>query len=155
MKFSIKRLLGLLIIISWHAAIAQPADDAHSLVQQAVQFNKDGKYAEAIEKYNAALKIDSNNIYANYGIAYSLLASGKGKEGIPNLQKVIRSKTNLIAEADDLLGNIYDKDHESAKAIDAYNAAIKADAKYQHAYYNLGLVYFRDKICHRSNKTRS
>jgi tetratricopeptide (TPR) repeat protein len=115
------------------------------LVKQAVQFNKDGQYANAIDKYNQALKIDSNNIYANYGIAYSLLASGKGKEGIPNLEKVIRSKTNLIAEADDLLGNIYDKDHESAKAIEAYNAAINADAKYQHAYYNLGLVYFRDK----------
>ncbi len=43
------------------------------------------------------------------------------------------------------MGNIYDKDHESEKAIDAYNAAITADAKYQHAYYNLGLVYFRDK----------
>ncbi len=145
MNFSIKRLLSLLIIISSRVGFAQPADDAHALVQQAVQFNKDGKYAEAIEKYSAALKIDSNNIYANYGIAYSLLASGKGKEGIPNLEKVIRSKSNLIAEADDLLGNIYDKDHESAKAIDAYNAAIKADAKYQHAYYNLGLVYFRDK----------
>ncbi len=95
MKFSIKRLVGLLIIISWHAAFAQPVDDAHSLVQQAVQFNKDGKYAEAIEKYSAALKIDSNNIYANYGIAYSLLATGKGKEGIPNLEKVIRVKNQI------------------------------------------------------------
>jgi len=145
MKLFIKTLLSLAIIITYGTASAQTIDDAHLLVQQAVQFNKDGKYAEAIEKYNQALKIDSNNVYANYGIAYSLLASGKGKDGIHNLQKVIKAKTTLTAEADDLLGNIYDRDHESAKAIEAYNEGIKADPKYQHAYYNLGLVYFRDK----------
>jgi tetratricopeptide (TPR) repeat protein len=138
-------LVYFLVNITGSAALAQSSDDAHLLIQQAVQLNKEGKYAGAIEKYTAALKIDSNNVYANYGIAYSLLASGKGKGGIPYLEKVIKANTTLTAEADDLLGNIYDRDHESSKAIAAYNAGIKADPKYQHAYYNLGLVYFRDK----------
>jgi tetratricopeptide (TPR) repeat protein len=106
MKLFIKTLLSFSIIVTSSTAFAQTIDDAHLLVQQAVQLNRDGKYAEAIEKYNQALKIDSNNVYANYGIAYSLLASGKGNDGIHNLEKVIRAKTTLTAEADDLLGNI-------------------------------------------------
>jgi len=145
MKFLPYFLLYFVVNITCNTAFAQSNDDSRFLVQQAVQFNKDGKYAEAIEKYTAALKIDSSNVYANYGIAYSLLASGKGNDGIPYLEKAIKANTTLTAEADDLLGNIYDRDHESPKAIAAYNAGIKADPKYQHAYYNLGLVYFRDK----------
>jgi len=145
MKSLLKILLSLAIIIKFSVALAQNGDDAQSLNKQAVQLNKEGKYAEAVEKYNQALKIDSTNVYANYGIAYSLLAWGRGKEGIPYLKKVINANTKLTAWAYNLLGSIYDKDHESAKAIEAFNNGIKADPKYQSLYYNLGLVYFRDK----------
>jgi tetratricopeptide (TPR) repeat protein len=144
MKLSYKILLCLAIAVNYSKTFAQ-TDDAQSLVKQAVQFNKDRKYADAIDKYNQALKLDSNNIYANYGIAYSLLASGSGKEGIPHLEKVIKANTSLTPDAYDLLGSIYDKNHETEKAIAAYNAGIKADPKSQSLYYNLGLVYFRDK----------
>jgi tetratricopeptide (TPR) repeat protein len=144
MKLFCKILLCLAIACNCCAAFGQ-TDDAQSLVKQAVQFNKDGQFANAIDKYNQALKLDSNNIYANYGIAYSLLAAGNGKDGIPHLEKVIKANTSLTPDAYDLLGSIYDKNHETEKAIDAYNSGIKADPKSQSLYYNLGLVYFRDK----------
>ena len=124
---------------------AQTAPDASLLIKDAVQLNKDGKYAEAADKYAEALKLDSNNVYANYGIAFSLLASGKGDDGIPYLKKVVKSNSSITAWAYDLLGSIYDKDRNSAKAIEAFNDGIKVDPKYQRLYYNLGLVYFRDK----------
>lgn len=140
-----KILIYLAIVVNYTTASAQTPDDAQSLVKQAVQFNKDGKYADAIDKYNQALKIDSNNIYANYGIAYSFLALGNGKDGIPHLEKVIKANTSVTPDAYDLLGSIYDKGHEIEKAIAAYNAGIKAGPKSQSLYYNLGLVYFREK----------
>jgi tetratricopeptide (TPR) repeat protein len=145
MKPFCKILLCLVFIIGYTSAFAQNSDDAQSLIKEAVKFNKDGKYTEAIDKYTQALKIDSNNIYANYGIAYSLFAADREKEGIPHLQKVVAAGSSLTATAYDLLGSIYDKDHQSAKAIEALDAGIKADPKYQHLYYNLSLVYFRDK----------
>jgi tetratricopeptide (TPR) repeat protein len=146
MKSFYTALLAFSIIVCFNNnTYAQTGDDARSLVKEGVQLNKDGKYPEAIEKYNQALKIDSNNIYANYGIGYSLFNSGKGREGIPYLEKVIKANTSLTAMAYDLLGSIYDKDHEPGKAIDAFNSGIKADPKYQSLYYNLGLAYFRDK----------
>jgi tetratricopeptide (TPR) repeat protein len=39
------------------------------------------------------------------------------------------------------LGTIYDKNNQKDKAIEAYNAGIKANPGYQRLYYNLGIVY--------------
>ena len=126
-------------------SFAQDTVDAQSLTKEAVQLNKDGKYAAAVDKYTQALKLDPENIYANYGMAFSLLAADRGKEGIPYLQKVINSNSSITIWAYDLLGSIYDKEHDSAKAIEAFKTGLKLDPKYQSIYYNLGLVYFRDR----------
>jgi len=138
-------LLLFLALFQHSAVFAQNAPEAAQLIKDAVQLNKDGKYSEAADKYAEALKLDSNNVYANYGIAFSLLASGKGDDGIPYLKKVVKSNSSITAWAYDLLGSIYDKDRNSAEAIKAYNTGISVDPKYQRLYYNLGLVYFRDK----------
>ena len=138
-------LLLFLGLFQHYPVFAQSTPDASQLIKDAVQLNKDGKYAEAVDKYAEALQLDSNNVYANYGIAFSLLASGKGDDGIPYLKKVVKSNSSITAWAYDLLGSIYDKDRNSPKAIEAFNEGIKVDPKYQRLYYNRGLVYFRDK----------
>lgn len=143
MKKFILPAVMLIVIVSGSAA--QNTGDAGSIVKEAVQLNNNGLYTEAIAKYTQALKLDSTNLYANYGIAFSLLQAGRGDQGIPYLQKVIGSNTKLTAWAYDLLGSVYDQDRQSAKAIDAYKAGIKSDPGYEELYYNLGLVYFRDK----------
>jgi len=97
------------------------------------------------DKYNQALKLEPDNVNANYGIAFSLLQTDKSKDGIPYLEKVIKANTSLTAWAYDLLGSIYDKNRESQKAIEAFTEGIKTDPKYQRLYFNLSLVYFRDK----------
>jgi tetratricopeptide (TPR) repeat protein len=135
----------LIFLVSVSCAFAQTDTDATSLVKEAVHFNNAQKYSDALDKFNQALKIEPDNISANYGIAYSLLSLGRGDEGIPHLQKVIQQNKTLMVQADDLLGSIYDKDKNSAKAIEAFNAGIKLDPTYQRIHYNLGLVYFRDK----------
>ncbi len=139
------KILAVLLAIVCNAAFAQGNEDAKALVKEGVQLNDQGKYAEAIEKYNQALKIDPGNIYADFELAYSLFALGKGNDGIPYLQKVIAANTSLNAGAYDLLGSIYDKDNQKDKAIEAFNAGIKANPGYQRLYYNLGIVYFRYK----------
>jgi tetratricopeptide (TPR) repeat protein len=145
MKSFGKILLGVSMLIIGKTTFAQNNADARALIKQGVQLNDAGKYAEAIDKYNEALKIDTGNIYADYEIAYSLFAWDKGKEGIPYLEKVIKANTSLNAGAYDLLGSIYDKDNQTEKAVAAYKEGIKARPDYQRLYYNLGLVYFREK----------
>jgi len=138
-------ILLVFLAVFCKAAMAQTGTDLDSLVKQAVRLNNAGKYAEAADKYTQALKLEPDNVYANYGIAFSLLNSGKGDEGIPYLQKVIGTDNPVKPMAYDLLGSIYDQDHNSAKAIEAFNEGIKIGPKNQELYYNLGLVYFRDK----------
>ena len=140
-----KVLLFFLLAIVGTTTFAQNNNDASSLIKEGVQLNNDRKYSEAIEKYNQALKIDPENLYADYQLAYSLFALNKGKEAIPYLEKVIKANSPINAAAYDLLGNIYDKDNQTEKAIEAYKEGIKLKPDYQRLYYNLGLVYFRVK----------
>jgi tetratricopeptide (TPR) repeat protein len=141
---TIKRLL-LILVLTYNVAFAQNNEDAKALVRQGVQLHDQGKYAEAIEKYNEALKIDPGNLYADFELSYTLFASGKGSDAIPLLEKVIASDSELTAGAYDLLGSIYDNANQSDKAIEAYKAGIKANPQYQRLYYNLGIAYFRKK----------
>ncbi len=101
----------------------------------------------ALQYPSQALKLDPENVQANYEIAFSLLASGKGNDGIPYVEKTIKGSTNisLTAASYDLLGSIYDQDHKSDKAIEAYKKGIEVNPKYQRLHYNLGIAYFRNK----------
>jgi len=80
-------------------------------------------------------------------MAFSLFASGKGNAGIPYIEKTIKvnNSPSLTAASYDLLGSIYDQDHQTQKAIEAYKKGIEANPKYQRLYYNLGIAYFRNK----------
>jgi len=145
MKIIRKIFAAILLLLTVTIAGAQTNQDARALLQEGVKLNDQGKYAEAVEKYNAALKIDPEYLYADFEMAYTLFASGKGDDGIPYLEKVIKANTNLNAGAYDLLGSIYDKDNKTDKAIETYKEGIKANPTYQRLYYNLGIVYFRTK----------
>jgi tetratricopeptide (TPR) repeat protein len=126
------------------SAIAQSSNN--DLIKQGVELHNQGKYAEAIDKFNEALKNDPENEYANYELAFSLYASKKPKDAIPYLQKVVKSSnTSLSVTAYSLLASIYDEDNQSQKAIETYNQAIKINPDYPQIYYNLGIAYFRNK----------
>lgn len=137
----------IIILLFAKAAIAQ-TPDAKSLVREGIDLNNQKNYAGAIEKYKAALALDAGYAPGNYQMAFSLNVTGKGLDGIPYLQKVFTSTTasiNLISGAYDLAGSIYDQNHQPQKAIESYQAGIKANPTYQPLQYNLALAYFRNK----------
>lgn len=141
---TIKPLATLLFtVVTSLTAFSQ--NNAESLIQQGVTLNDQGKYAEAIEKYNEALKVDPNSLHADFEMGYTLFTSGKGKEAIPYMEKVVQSKNQMVGGAYDMLGSIYDDDKQYDKAIEMYTAGIKADPKYQRLYYNLSVSYTRQK----------
>ncbi|WP_448700379.1 tetratricopeptide repeat protein [Mucilaginibacter sp. AW1-3] len=143
MKIISKLFFALFILCCVHfPAKAQNAD----LIKQGIELHNQGKYAEAIDKFNEVLKTDAENSYANYEMAFSLYAAKKPKDAIPYLQKAVRSdNTSLRVTAYSLLASIYDADNQSQKAIETYNQAIKINPDYPQIYYNLGLAYSRNK----------
>jgi len=128
-------------------AVAQDSIAVPDLIKQGVQLNDQGNYAGAIAKFGQAIKLDPENVQANYELAFSLLSAGKGNEGIPYVEKTIKGSTSLslTTASYDLLGSIYDQDHQSDQAIEAYKKGIEVNPKYQRLHYNLGIAYFRDK----------
>lgn len=139
-------ILFCLTVITLNVA-AQDKDSVAVLIKQGVRLSDQGQYAGAIDKYNEALNAEPDNAQANYEMAFTLLSSGKGNEGIAYVEKAI-SKSNsvpLTAACYDVLGSIYDSGHQTQKAIEAYKKGIEVSPKYQRLYYNLGLTYFRNK----------
>jgi len=47
------------------------------LIKQGVQLNDQGKYTEAIDKYNEALKLEPENAQANYEMAFHFCHQAK------------------------------------------------------------------------------
>lgn len=117
--------------------------DVNALIKQGVQLNNEHNYTGAIEKYKQVLATDPENMQANYQLAYSLFSSGKGTEGIPYLNKVVKTNNNFTGPAYELMGSIYDSAHQPQQAIDAYKAGIQLKPDYQPLYFNIGLAYFR------------
>ncbi|MFC0517167.1 tetratricopeptide repeat protein [Mucilaginibacter angelicae] len=117
--------------------------DVNSAIKEGIRLNSEKNYPAAIEKYKEALASEPDNVQANYQLAFSLNASGKGTEAIPYLNKVIKAGGDLTGPAYELMGSIYDTAHQPQQAIDAYKEGIKIKPGYQPLYFNLGIAYFR------------
>lgn len=134
--------LQMMLLLSL-TAFGQQTDEVKKLVEQGIALNDSGKYSEAINKYQEALKIDPANLGAQYELAFTLSNSGKPNDAIPYLEKVAAS--NTIAEAYDLLGSIYDDAKDPEKAIAYYKQGIIAFPNYERLHFNLGITYLRLK----------
>ncbi|HEY9196048.1 MAG TPA: hypothetical protein VIM77_07270, partial [Mucilaginibacter sp.] len=135
-----QRLLFLITIFLFSTAVYAQDNDVASLIKQGIQLNNGRDYAGAIEKYKLALTADPENAQANYQVAYSLNAAGRGLEGVPYLNKVIKSDNTFVGPAYELLGGIYDANKQPQQAIDAYKAGIAIRPGYQPLYFNLGIA---------------
>jgi len=135
------KLIILFLLLSI-ATYAQNAD-VGALVKEGIELNNAHNYTAAIEKYKQALTADPENVQANYQMAFSLFSSGKGTDGIPYLNKVVKTSNNFTGPAYELLGSIYDAAKQPQQAIDAYKAGISIKPDYQPLYFNIGLAYFR------------
>jgi tetratricopeptide (TPR) repeat protein len=141
----VKKVWLLMAVLLFSATAFAQETDVAGLIKQGIQLNNQHEYAGAIEKYKLALTTEPDNAQANYQLAFSLNASGKGTDGIPYLVKVTKANSNFTGPAFELLGGIYDSSHQPQQAIDAYKEGLKIKPDYQPLYFNLGIAYFRAK----------
>ncbi|WP_183562390.1 tetratricopeptide repeat protein [Mucilaginibacter sp. SP1R1] len=138
-----KKLKLIILLLVFSVAVYAQDTDVNALIKQGVQLNSAHDYTGAIEKYKQALTTDPENAQTNYQMAFTLVAMGKGTDGIPYLNKTVKAGTNLTGPAYELLGSIYDTAKQPQQAIDAYKAGLQLKPNYQPLYFNLGIAYFR------------
>jgi len=139
-----KALLVLVILVYQTALFAQSLPPhLDSLMKAGVILNDQGKFAEAIAKYEEVLKAEPNNMTALYEKGFSLSAAGKNDEAIPCFETVIAS--HQLPNAYVALANIYDNRSDFAQAEKYYQQGIAVFPNYGGLWYNLGLSYVKQK----------
>ncbi len=142
-----RRLYHILFTLACCFILTMPAfaqNTAKQLIEEGIKLHDEGKYDDAIAKYQAALQQEPDNRTATYEMAFTLSTQKKYKEVI-NLLEALLKKVNNSPEGGiyDLLASCYDDIGKPEKAISTYMAGIKNDPEYQRLYFNLGITYNR------------
>ena len=98
-----------------------------------------GRVDEAIDQFQAALKIEPDFARAQTNLMVALTRKGSTDETIARLQKLLEEYPN-DAQVHYNLGNALLKKGDSQSAIAAYEKALSIQVRYPFAHYNLGMA---------------
>ena len=126
-----KRILLLLVMICTIAfAYGQDTDEkkekANALCKEGMALHNQGKFEEAIRKFDEGLKILPYNATLIYDKAYSLVAMGKNAEAKKLLEKLFK-KGNTDEDVSMpyvFYANLLDDDGEPMQALEVYDKAL-------------------------------
>ncbi|WP_165784617.1 tetratricopeptide repeat protein [Solitalea longa] len=124
-------------------AFAQTTNNIDTLINQGIKLHDAGNYTEAINKYEAALKINNNSTLANYEMAFSYYQLKDYEKTFAYCNKVFAyPEANEIIDAYILSGNALDITGKAEKAVETYKTAIKTVKPTYLLYFNLAVTYF-------------
>jgi tetratricopeptide (TPR) repeat protein len=96
----------------------------------------EGQVAAAIEQYQEALKLNSNDSQASYNLANALLKKGEVGQGVTQLQQAVNSGMD-DAKSHNNLGAALRREGRLDDAMAQYREALKIDPTYAPAHFNL------------------
>lgn len=105
-----------------------------------IAYDKIGRYAEAVEEFREALRLDPGYIEVHNNIAVACSKMGLVEEAINELKTAIRLKPGY-AEAHSNLGNIYAALGRYEEAIGELEIALRCNPGYAGVHNALGNIY--------------
>lgn len=119
-------LLSLLCCVSAYTSFAQTTDDqtVYRLTQEAVGLMDSGELDEAIQLLEDALELDPDNYACQYEMAYAYYEKQNYAKAI-KLLKPLTKHPDCNALLYQLLGNAYDMQGNSGKALKTYEAGLE------------------------------
>jgi tetratricopeptide (TPR) repeat protein len=143
MSYATVRQLGVWkdSVVFWNYVIdKEPSQLSFAHNNLGTVYQAKGLYDMAIEQYQAALKIrtDQADIYYNLGIAYQ--SKGLNDMAIEQYEAALRLKPDYI-EAYYNIGVICQSQGQYGLAIEQYQAALRLKPDFAEAYNNLGNAY--------------
>ena len=120
-------------------------ETAQAKTRQAIKLeDEEGKYDEAIKLLQEACQLDPDNITYPYELAYSYTAKKDYKTASDILEKLLSHK-DVYGRIYQLLGNAYDYQGMSDKAIATYEKGLKKFPGAGELYLELGNMGFAKK----------
>jgi len=99
-----------------------------------------GRFEEATDQFQRALKIDANDADAAYNLGNVLAQQGNFEAAGKQLQQALQIKPDNAMAAYDL-GNVRATQGRLDEAIDQFQRALKSDPGLARAHYNLGQIF--------------
>jgi len=112
------------------------SEEAMELNREGAKLIEQGKMEEALEAFQKAVELDSNDAVARLNLAYTYDRQGRTEEAIVEYQRAIElSPSNLLAYNN--LGVLYDKMGQYDEAIGEFQRALEIDPTDANASKNL------------------
>ena len=131
-----RRITGLFALLVAVPLLA----DVKQLVNEGIALHDQGRYDEAIAKYNAALAEDPSSDLAAYELAFAYHAKGDFAQCKTILEPRVKTKNPYRVEMHGILGNCYDMGGDPARAIETYRRGLKIDGNDTQLLYNLAVT---------------
>jgi tetratricopeptide (TPR) repeat protein len=107
----------------------------------AIDLHDQGKYDEAIARYQDVLKESPDNVFALFELAFSHAAKKDYQKSLEVAQKGTEYKSDLLAMFYDLMGTTLDSMGEPTRAITAYKRGIELAPDDSSLFYNMAVTY--------------
>ena len=125
---------------------AQDTTQAEKKIREGISLHDQGKYEEALAKYNEALNADKNNPFALAEKAMTLEASKKYSEAVEVCELIFKLYPNGDNKSVYVTyGNALDHSGKSDLAIKTYDEGIKKYPDYYQLYFNKAIALFNTK----------
>ncbi|MBO9620838.1 MAG: tetratricopeptide repeat protein [Niabella sp.] len=144
MRGSLLILLLLLVLKGY----GQDSSYIRDLISEGVELNDQGRFDEAIKKYDEALAMAPGFLPAQFEKSYTLMASRKFKDAIGMSRQIIKNKSadiNMIGDAYSTWGMALDQEGNPKKALKVYKQGSKKAPDYGILNYSEAVSYFRRK----------
>ena len=140
------KLIALFVLLFTASAVYSQtnSEKAIEMKENAIKLMDDGKVDESIKILQEAQKLDPENIFIPYEIAYAYVLKKDYQEAVKILEKNLDNK-KVTDHFYQLLGNSYDYWEKSDKAIEAYDAGLKKFPSSGKLYLEKGNVYYIKK----------
>ena len=140
------RYILLFILFSFISLSAYPQVSTERLIRKGVSLHDSGKYKEAIDYYEQALKANPNSMSAIYEISFSYLYLKDYNNALKYSTKVINANFQpLLVEAYCVKSSALVDLNRVNDAIKLLNEGIDRCGDEYLLHYNLGLSYFKAK----------
>lgn len=121
-----------------------PADTTasqESTLRAGIELHDQGKFDEAIAKYQEVLTESPSNVTALFELAYSYLAKKDYGRTLETARKGAEFKSDLLPMFYDVMASALDSQGQPQQAIEVYRRGIELEPGASQLYYNMAVTY--------------